>query len=486
MANRLGIGVTTGETPSSAGSSTSTGTAFILGLTDSGPFTPQLVKSPAAYQAIFGERTATGQSSFDAVETFFTLEGAQCYFQRVGKESSAAAGTKELATATHAKTLVATAKYKGTFGNKYQLEVTAGEELLVLNEASEVLERFPAKKASEVLAATSAYVAFSEGSEYSTGKTEALKAIAAAKLTGGTNPSTTVTEALAKEALELLPKTLGPGQVLIVAPSLSGEVLEEKVHVLMGEHAQKNNRIALCDIADAATTATLISNKKTYAAGIAGYMAFFSSSCIIPGVTLGTTRKVPASAVAAGLCAQVAKTTNDNQAPAGITWPLSPFVTGFTNTFGKTEMETLAENGINPFAERTGGKIPCLYDFVSALPRTTDRIFCQLTASRERMHLVWASEEVAEPFLFKQIDGRKQLLSAFQGALQGMLKGQWELGALYGLSAPEAYLVNIAEPVNTLTTISEGQVNAELRVRFSPFAEAINILVINSPITEAV
>lgn len=485
MANRLGIGVTTTETPGSAGSSTSTGTAFILGLTDSGPFTPQLVKSPAAYQALYGERTATGQSMFDAVETFFTLEGAQCYIQRVGKEASAAAGAKELATATHAKTLIATAKYKGTFGNKYKLEVAA-EELVVQNEAGEVLEKFPAKKASEVLTATSAFVVFSEGSEYGTGKTEALKAIAAAALTGGTNPSATVTEVLAKEALELLPKTLGPGQVLIVAPSLTGEALEEKTHILMGEHAKNTNRIALCDIADSATVATLITNKKTYAAGIADRMAFFSSSCIVPGVTLGTTRTVPASAVVAGLCAQIARSTNDNQAPGGINYPLSPFVTGFTNTFSKTSMETLAENGINPFAERTGGKIPCLYDFVSAQPKTTDRIFYQLSASRERMHIVWATEEILEPFLFKQIDGRGLLLSAVRGAVGGMLKGQWELNTLFGNSPAEAYLVNTAEPINTLTTESEGQINVEIRARFSPYVEAMNAVLVNSPITEAV
>jgi hypothetical protein len=163
---------------------------------------------------------------------------------------------------------------------------------------------------------------------------------------------------------------------------------------------------------------------------------------------------------------------------------LAPFVQGFTNTFTFTQMNTLAENGINPFAERQTK--PVLYDWVSALPKTTDKIFYQFSASRERMHLQWAGEEIAESFLFQTIDGRKQLISGFQGALAGMCKRQWELNALFGNTASEAFAVNVASPINTPTTISEGQLNAELRVRLSPYAESIAVVIISAPVTESV
>jgi len=490
---KLGIAVATSETAGSAGVSIQTGTAFILGLTDSGPSTPQLIGSEAAYVSLYGERTATSSVSFDAVSTFFNLNGARCYFLRVGKEASGkrAEPAAQLKAAAHAEAIKVVAKYVGTLGNKLQVEVKesgAEYEVVILNAASEVLETTGLlKEAKQLIGLTSPYVIYEEGTKYAEGKTEKLEKLAAKKLEGGVNPSATITEALVKEALELLPKTLGPGQVLI--PATAGEPVEEKVHILMGEHSLKTNRVALCDIADSAVTATLIGNKKTYAAGIAGYMAFFSSSCVIAGVTLGTTRTIPASVIAAGLCAQVAKTENDNQAPAGVQWTgagqgLAGVVTGFTNTFSKTNMELLAENGINPFAERQTKLV--LYDFVSALPRTTDKIFCQFSASRERMHLVWAAEEVAEGFLFLPIDGRKQLFSAFQNALQAMLLRQYNLKALFGETAQEAFLVNLAEPVNTLTTQSEGQLNAELRVRLSPYAEAINLTIVSSSVAEPV
>lgn len=490
---QLGIRVSTGETAGSAGTSIQTGTFFAVVASDYGPFTPQLVKSMAAYVGLYGERTATSQSSYDAMETYFQLEGAQAYVQRAGVEGSAAAAKKELETAGQAKTLVVTAKYRGVQGNKIKIEVaSSGTELLVTNEATgEALETLKGAKAESYgpFPRETTYVAITEGSTYTAGKTEALKVLASSALSGGTNPFSTqaITAALGKSALEKLPKTLGPGQVAI--PSFEAEVLEETLHKTLGEHALANNRVALCDIADSATVATLITNKKTYTAAIAGYMAFFSSSCIIPGVTSGTTRKVSASAVAAALCAQAAKSGNDSAAPAGVQWTkpgqgLTPFVTGFTNTFTGPQMNELAENGINPFAERQSK--PVLYDFVSALPRSTDKIFCQFSAARERMHLVWAAEELAEGFMFQTIDGRGQLLAAFEASLYGMLLEQWKANAIFGKTATEAAVVNVREPVNTLTTEQEGQLNAEIRVRLSPYVESMSIVIISSPISEAV
>jgi len=486
----LGIKVTTGETSGSAGSSIVTGTAFIIGLADWGVFTPTLVRSAAGYLAAFGERTATSSKLFDAVETFFQLGGERAYIQRCGKEASGekAKPAAQLKGASHAEQIKVVAKYVGTLGNKLKIEVVENEakteyEVLILNEASELLETTGLlKEAKQLVGKSSAWVTYAEGTKFAEGETEKLEKLTAKAFSGGTNPAASITSALAKESLELLPKTLGPGQVLI--PSVTGEPTEEATHKLMGEHSEKNNRVALCDLTDSSSSTTLVSNKKTYANNIAAYMEFHSSSCIIPGVTLGTTRTVAGSAVVAGLCAQVAKTENDNLAPAGVTYSLAPFVTGFTNTFSLTQMQTLGENGINAFAERQSK--PVLYNFVSAIPVTTDKIFWQFSASRERMHLVWAAEEIAETYLFKQIDGRKQLLGRFQGALGAMLGRQWTLGALYGETAAEGGVVYVGEPINTPTTIAEGQLNAELKVRISPFAESIAITIISSPITEAI
>ena len=499
----LGITVKTGETAGSAGTSTSTGNAFFMGEAAWGPYTPLLVRSMAAFKESYGERSTLNSSLYDAVETFFQLEGAACYvlrLQEAAKASKKAQPTGFELTNTGAKKVISVeARYAGTYINEWTVEVVkkAAESanIILKNAAGEVIEETGYLAAPENLPWSgtefnTTYLTFKQLAAYAAEKAVQLETLGAVKMKtsqAGTNP--TIAESDAEAAPALFPKTLGPGQLCY--PGTSGEAVKEKIHKAMGEHCLKTGqlRVALCDIGDSATVATLISNKKTYANNIAGSLAFFSSSATIPGVTLGTTRTVAASAVAAALCAQAAKSGNDSAAPAGVQWTqagqgLSPFVTGFTNTFSNENMTTLAENGINPFAERQNK--PVLYDFVSALPRSTDKIFCQFSASRERMHLVWAGEEIAEGFLFKTIDGRGQLLAAFQGALMGMLKGQWEAKAIFGLTAPEASLVNVGEPINTLTTESEGQLNAEIKVRLSPYVESESLILISAPITEAV
>jgi hypothetical protein len=488
----FGIKVSSSETAQSAGTSISTGTGFPIGLTDSGPYTPTLVKSLARYVEVFGERTATSSVMYDDIQAAFNLGMAQIYVTRAGKESSAAAASKELATAGAAKVLVVKAKYTGTLGNKLKVEGTA-TELIVQNEAGEVLETFKGTKASEFVGVTSQYIAVTEGSEYSTGKGEALKVVAAAALTGGTNPATEITEALAKEALERILKTYGPGQVWI--PATEKEPVKKGIHVLMGEHCQttKNNRLAICDLADSATPATLITAKESYPANIAGYMIFHSGSCIVPGITANTTRRIAGSGVIAALCAQVAATGNDNQAPIGIGWAppaygpggISNFVTGFTNTFTLAQMTELSEAGINSWYVTPSG-IPCLYGFVTALLPSTDKIYWQASAGRERMHLVWQSEELLEKFFGRTIDGRGILLSKLQGELQGVIAEHWKENALFGNSAPEAGVANVQEPINTPATEQEGQLNAELKVRISPFVNSLSEIIVAAPITESV
>jgi len=488
----FGIKVVATETAQSAGTSISTGTGFPLGLTDSGPFTTTLIKSLSAYVATFGERTATSAVMYDEIQAFFALGGAQVYVTRIGKESAATAASKELATAGAAKTLIVKAKYRGTLGNKLKIEANA-TELVIQNEAGEVLETIKGTKASEFLGINSPYIVVEEGSEYATGKGEALKVVAAAALTGGVNPATEILEAAVKEALERILKTYGPGQVWI--PATEKEPVKKGIHVLMGEHCQasKNNRFAICDLADSSNPATLITAKEAYAAGIAGYMIFHSSSCIVPGLTPSTTRKIAGSGVIAALCAQVATTGNDNQAPIGPGWSppgqpaggISNFVQSFTNTFTLAQMTELSEAGINSWYVTPAG-IPCLYGFVTALTYATDRIFWQASASRERMHLIAQSEELLEKYFGRTIDGRGILLSKLQGELQGVIAEHWKENALFGESAATAGVANVGEPINTPATEQAGELNAELKVRISPYANSISEFIVSVPITESV
>ncbi len=130
--------------------------------------------------------------------------------------------------------------------------------------------------------------------------------------------------------------------------------------------------------------------------------------------------------------------------------------------------------------------IPCLYGFVTALSKEKDLIFWQASPSAERMSLAFKSEVIGGKFLFKTIDGRHILISKFAAALSGMLLEQWKENALFGETAPEAYAVNVGEPVNTPTTIQNGELNAELVVRLAPYANVVSIIIVSTPITETV
>lgn len=478
----LGVLVTTGETPQSAGIATQTGTAFVVGLTDQGPQSePGLVRSLSEYVSTYGPRTTTSAKVYDAVNTVFALGGNRCYVQRVGTNAKVAELTlKDSGTKPTVLVEYATA---GIAGNSYKIEVTTGGgkyEVLILNSSSEILEKTGKLETQKELLEWSekhkTYVKFtaSAASGFTTNAPEKLTATA---LSGGLN--TTETNAAAfTAAINFIPKTAGPGQ--IIAPGNT----EESVHTALAEHASKNNRFAIGDLADSSNPATIIGAKGTISSSIAGYISFPASTCIIPGLTFGTTRTVAGSAVMAGLCAQVAATGNDNQAPAGRRFPLGSFVLGFTNTFLAEGMEELNEHGICPFAERFG--VLCLYGFVTALSKNLDLIFWQASASRERMHLVAQSEEIGEEYTFATIDGRGQLLAKFQGELQGMIAEHWQENALFGDTAAEAGEVIVKEPVNTAKTAAEGELNAELIVRISPFAEAVRIRIVSTPVTEEV
>lgn len=487
----VGAIVETGETAQSAGFSAPTGTAFIVAPANYGPETPTLVRSLREGVNLYGPREGEGVKLYDSLSAFFALKGSRAYVNRTAGEGSPAAAKLELEAGSTAKTLVATAKYKGTYGNNIKLEVVENSaktktQLLILNPEGEALERSGEyATATELLAwgkEHQTYVVLTEGSGYSTGKGELVKKLAATKLASGANP--TVGEATTVKSIEGFGKQLGPGTLIVPGNP------EKKVHTAMAEHCAKNNRFALADMKkaeEAGTTSLALKEEReenTFTTLLGSYIAFFSTAVTASGLTLGTTRTIPASSVVAGLMAQIAAGTSEDRAPAGPRWPLSPFVTGFTNTYTEAQINELNEAGINCFTERRG--VLCLFGDVTATPQSKDLIFWQYSASRERMKLAYECEEDAEAFDFVTIDGRGQKKAKLQGILQGTCKRHWEAEALYGASAAEAAEVKVGEPVNTPATEQAGELNAEVLARISPVAQYVKIALISVPITESV
>lgn len=478
----LGPTVTTGETSGASTTAASTGTAFVVGLADSGPFTATLLRSLNEYIATFGPRTSTSAKLYDWIDSFFALQGAQCY---VARANSSAAKTAELTLndSGNKPTLLVRAKYAGVYGNTLKIEViteSSEAEVRVLNSEGELLETSgKLKTQAEILAWAEKHTSYvtitqSEASEHTS---NLPKTVAAKALTGGVNPSPTEAEEIATLSA-FAGHDYGPGQVAFAG------LTSEAAHVGLAEHAQSHNRDAWGDLEDQASTSSLIAEKGTLSAGIAPYINFTASSVIVQGTVPGTTRTVAASAIACALCAKVSAQGNDNIAPAGVNWPLEPYVLGFTKAWTQAEMETLNAAQINAFAIRNG--VLCLYGFVSGIASTVDQIFWQATAVRTRMRLVARAKEAGEKFMFTTLDGRRHDIANFAAALQDIGLEEWEHGALFGNAASEASEVNVAEPINTLKTMQEGKLCAQWNVRISPFAEAVPINIVVAPVTETV
>jgi hypothetical protein len=487
----VGTIIETGEVLQSAGFSAPTGTAFIVAPATYGPEAPTLVRSPGEAFRLFGPREGESLKLYDAISAFFAIKGARAYVNRTAGEGAPAAAKLEIGPATHEKTLVLSAKYKGTYGNGIKVAVIENEaktktKFVVYNPEGEVLEQSGEyAKAEELLAWGKEHqsnILITEGSEYSTEKGNKLAAKASTKLASGANPTSSAASTI--KTIEGLGKELGPGTLIVPGNS------ETSVHIAMAEHCQKNNRFALADMKKTAETGTTAQEVKeeretnVFSTLLGGYIAFFSTAITATGVTLGTTRTIPASPVAAGLMAQIAAGASEDRAPAGPRWPLSPFVTGFVNNYTEAQINELNEAGVNCFTEKRG--VPCLFGDVTATPATKDRIFWQYSASRERMRLAYECEIEAEAFDFVTIDGRGQKKTALQGVLQGVCKRHWEANALYGLVATEAYEVKVGEPVNTPTTEQAGELNAEVLARISPVAQLVKIALVSVPIVEAV
>jgi hypothetical protein len=471
--------------PSFSASAPVLGTTGVVGELDYGPESPTSspIKSINELAEIFGPRTATSSTVYDWADAFFALGGRRLYLSRP-LNNEAAAAKLELETTGKKKTLVVTAKYKGINGNNIKLELVENEgktavKLVVKNAEGEVLEvSGEYAKAEELLAwgkSHEAYVLITEGSEYSTGKGEKLEKLAVTKLAGGKNPKAlTNTELVA--GLALFTQNLGPMRVAIPGH------YEEAIRKGLAEHAATHEaRRAVVDLEDNATPATLLAGKTGIPTAQQGYVDFTSSTAIIPGVTPGTTRKVAGSALFCALGAQVAATGNLNQAAAGSEWAVSPYVLGFTHTFTREQEETLVEGGINVWGEELGNL--CLIGFVSAVSRETDEIFWSAAAGAERMALTYEGGLIMSKYNFKTIDGQGNLITKCKGELQGLGKRHFEAGALFGEKASEACTVEMGEPINTPASEQRGELNAQMQVRISEYAQSTTLTIISRPIT---
>lgn len=476
----LGVSVTTREAPPSRGAPTNTGTWFAIGFADQGPSdSPTLVQSLADYNRVYGARSATNLTLNDAIDAYFREGGSRAYVGRVvGPGATSASLVLEDTEDVPAETLQVQAKNPGAYGDSLSVSVTVdgANFSLVVSDASGTLETSPsfASKA-EAVAWQSQYVTVTDTAPTNANNPAALNPT---PLAGGDDDRDGATAASYEGALGLFGADLGPGQVS--APGLADSASYE----LLFAHAAANNRFAVCDAPDTSVFADL----EAPVAGLGGvdktYGAVFGPRVLVPGpagVVGTTTREVPASAVVAGLCARVDADGNPNRAAAGGDYPLQ-YALDFKYAFNDADREALLNAGVNTFKVVYG----VLENYGFQTPAVNDPVYWQANCARMRMALVAEAKAIGENYMFKPIDGRGLLASAFASDLAAMLSNYYGLNALYGETKDDAYVVDVGASVNTDSSIAQGELIAVVSVRLSLHAKAVEIQLVSVPVTQAV
>lgn len=294
--------------------------------------------------------------------------------------------------------------------------------------------------------------------------------------------TTDAVDATLTAALALFTRDLGPGQV-----SAPGRLTAAQ-RLIIANHARDNNRIAILDATNTAVVATLTA--ETTIAGITAeterVTSIWAPWVVVPGTTDGSTRTIAPSAIVAGVMSRNdGEGRSPNEPSAGA---LGESLQGIdvTQAWSDTDRTTLNVNGMNVLRDIYDGVRIYGHRTLSDPAVSLEANWLQLSNSRLIMGIQAQLDEVAERFVFREIDGRRLTINEFGGALTGVILPYWQRGSLYGATPEEAFKVDVGPNVNTDVTIAAGTLKANIALRTSPFAEEVVLEIVKTRITEAV
>ena len=283
--------------------------------------------------------------------------------------------------------------------------------------------------------------------------------------------------------LALFDNRLGPGQVTVV-----GEPASPGIYAAVQAHVDQNNRIGLLDVGDNDDiTAILTHGDNAKALANCENVGVFGSwvNCSGPAGSVAVSgRKLPASAVIAGLCSRVDATGNPNRAAGGYDFPLQ-YVNGFELDPNDVDRASCFQHGVNMFANRFG--VLESYGFVTPVAKNPNTPFWQLSCSRTRMWMKAKALAVGERYYMRTIDGQGRLAGRLGADLEAEVCAPlFERDALYGATKTEAYNVNVSTQVNTTATAAQAVLKAVVQARLSQYAQKIEIDLVSVPVAGVV
>ena len=481
-----------------------TGTWFITGTAAQGPTGTAIpITSMTDYANYLGARTSTSSTLYDSLDEFFHDGGALAYVSNVVGPSAVAAYVvlQDTATPTPVNTLTVTAVGSGVWGNNVSVNVSTapapaaalgGYILTILNNGVVVA------KSPNLFVPNDAIVWASSLPSYqvlvtivnvpsATAPPNNNPSVGTFALAHGVDNFSGITDTQWTNALTAFKEPLGPGQVSAPGHTTAAGYLA------LDAHAVAFNRVALLDVADNSSAATLVGQAVTFQSSATGpsydpsYAAFFAPWLQIPGIystnpSLSSpvpTRTIPPSALAAALMAKNDQTNDANQPAAGPNGQ-SEYVINVTNQYQNSDLASLNGAGIDVIRPINGDVT--LYGYRSA---STDPNWVYLNNVRFRMQVVNDFDVIGDGYTFTEIDGQGHLFARFNGALAGKCQQYWINGSLFGTQPADAFQVNTGPAVNTTATIAAGQLNAAVLLHMSQFGEVVQIDVVKVLLTNA-
>lgn len=480
---RPGVDINLIETSPPLASNDDISGLFTAAATERGPIVPTLIQTFAQWKRYFGGRISTS-TGYDYVDAAFRSGVGKLWFTRLVGSTAVIASKSLLNTAT--ESLLAKANGPGTWGNSITISVAAG----TVNPAARVVTvTMPTTDGTGTITEISPeatdrdqLVNWGNNTQlvrFTLGVNTGLPdVVAPATMTAGTDNIAGEDDTAFQTAIDKFGLELGPGQVTAAGRTSTAAI------ATIANHAQAMRRVALGDLADTATAATLLTAAATHRAlASSRWLALFAPWAVIPGVTGDTQRKVPYSAIQAGLIAQADRFRPPAVPAAGRQFGSSFYATGISQTYIPTDRLALSNAGVN-IARLIQGVVET-YDYVSAASPQALPAWRSFGSARTAMLIMAQCADIGEAYFGALLDGKGHTLHAFGGAIEGILKALFDRDALYGNETGDAYRVDV-DSVNTPTTMQALELHALVAFRVSPFAEYVVIDIVNTPITQGV
>lgn len=473
---RPGVNITIVSAPPARNVPTDTGVWFAGGITEKGPTDKaQLITSLAEYVRYYGQRVTTG-ILYDAADVFFREGGSKMYISRI---VGPAAVTATVSIGTTGRV---DASSPGAWGNAVNVQVLAGPTTGFIIEVthdtiSGTLERSP-----ELFDMQSAVDYFAKSDwirVVDLAPTGNPAPTAVLSLATGADDVAGIVDATWTASLTDFARDLGPGQVSFPGRTTS------VAHLALTAHAVANNRIAILDAPDTNTKATIDALLTSIRLN-GRWGGIWGPWVKCPGVVANTFRTIPPSPFVAGKMAKADASSGHPNTPAAGENGVADYVTDLSvPTFTDTERDLLNTAGFNSIITKYGTVRIYGWRTVADPVVASETAWASLGGSRMVMQVAALADLIGEQFIFDPIDGQGRKINEWGSALTGAIMPYWDLGALYGKTADEAFVVDVGPSVNTPQTIQDRQLKAAIGIKPSPFAEMIVIEIMKALITES-